>query len=888
MNDANNVSPPCKPDITEEMLSRWQTIVDLMARIVGVPAGLIMKLDPPQIEVLVASATEGNPFKQGERADLNTGLYCEAVMAQRSPLLVPDALKDPDWDHNPDIELGMISYLGFPLQWPDGEIFGTICVLDSKENQYSKTYVDLMSQFKELVEAHLGLLYAREHLQDLVEERTAELKETKEQLQQNLAETEEAKQSLQERVRFERVISRLSAVSINLPHDQIDRKIDDGLHLVGEALNIDRIVFHELSEDSQFLRITHFFLKPGVQLPASTHTSEVQPWFTKTLLGGEIIKLDRIDNLPDEAKLEKNFLLKQGVKSGLAIPLIVGKKPVGVLAFTTVFRERSWPDEVVKQLQLVSEVFASALDRKHKEQKLRKSFAEIEKQLQFEKLISGLSAEFINLHPDQIDQEIDAGLKLISEQLGIDRIALLQFSEDKTELHLTHTHALNQQQRAPLFLVSEQLPWFSESLRRGKTLRISRIGEMPEEAVPEKQYAKEQGMKSFLTIPMKVAGLTIGAISYSDMKSERTWPDEIVQRLTLVSEVFGNALDRKQKEQKLGNAFSEIKELKDRLEQENIYLQEEIRMSQGHEKILGQSDAILKVLGQAEQVAQTGSSVLILGETGTGKELLAHMIHELSSRKNRQMIKVNCAALPATLIESELFGREKGAYTGAMTRQMGRFELAHGSTIFLDEVSELSPELQAKLLRVLQEGQFERLGSSKTITVDVRVIAAANQDVARLVKEHKFREDLYYRVNVFPITMPPLRERLKDIPLLVWAFIREFEGTIGKSIDSIPKKSMDALRAHSWPGNIRELRNVIERAMILCTGSTLSIDRLETEEPTTIKDMTMEELERKHVLDVLERTRWRVRGRKGAAEILGLKPSTLESRMNKLKISRPR
>ncbi|TEU05225.1 MAG: GAF domain-containing protein, partial [Candidatus Aminicenantes bacterium] len=522
-----------------------------------------------------------------------------------------------------------------------------------------------------------------------------------------LAETEEAKQSLQERVRFERVISRLSAVSINLPHDQIDRKIDDGLHLVGEALNIDRIVFHELSEDSQFLRITHFFLKPGVQPPTSTHTSEVQPWFTKTLLSGEIIKLDRIDNLPEEAKLEKNFLLKQGVKSGLAIPLIVGKKPVGVLAFTTVFRERSWPDEVVKQLQLVSEV-------------------------------------------------------------------------------------------------------------------------------------------------------------------------------------FGNALDRKQKEQKLGNAFSEIKKLKDRLEQENIYLREEIRMSQGHEKILGQSDAILKVLGQAEQVAQTGSSVLILGETGTGKELLAHMIHELSSRKNRQMIKVNCAALPATLIESELFGREKGAYTGAMTRQMGRFELAHGSTIFLDEVSELSPELQAKLLRVLQEGQFERLGSSKTITVDVRVIAAANQDVARLVKEHKFREDLYYRVNVFPITMPPLRERLKDIPLLVWAFIREFEGTIGKSIDSIPKKGMDALRAHSWPGNIRELRNVIERAMILCTGSTLSIDRLETEEPTTIKDMTMEELERKHVLDVLERTRWRVRGRKGAAEILGLKPSTLESRMNKLKISRPR
>jgi len=517
---------------------------------------------------------------------------------------------------------------------------------------------------------------------------------------------------------------------------------------------------------------------------------------------------------------------------------------------------------------------------------LRRAEERLNQRLQFERMISRLSSEFINLPPDQIDGKIDDGLKLISEQLGIDRIALLQFSEDKTELHLTHTHAFNQQQRAPLFLVSEQLPWFSESLRRGKTLRISRIGEMPEEAVPEKQYAKEQGFKSFLTIPMKVAGLTIGAISYSDMKSERTWPDEIVQRLTLVSEVFGNALDRKQKEQKLGNAFSEIKELKDRLEQENIYLREEIKLSHGHEKIIGQSVAIRNVLGQAEQVAETDSSVLILGETGTGKELLAHAIHDLSSRKDRQMIKVNCAALPATLIESELFGREKGAYTGALTRQVGRFEVTDGSTIFLDEISELPLELQAKLLRVLQDGTFERLGSSKTVSVDVRVIAASNRDLEKAMQEGRFREDLYYRLNVFPITLPPLRERREDIPPLVWAFVREFGDTMGKSIEQIPRRAMEALQRYHWPGNVRELRNIIERAVILSKSKTLIV-QLPKDKASKKSPLTLADVERKHIMDVLESRHWRVYGKTGAAEVLGLKPSTLQSRMKNLGIRRP-
>jgi transcriptional regulator with GAF, ATPase, and Fis domain len=275
------------------------------------------------------------------------------------------------------------------------------------------------------------------------------------------------------------------------------------------------------------------------------------------------------------------------------------------------------------------------------------------------------------------------------------------------------------------------------------------------------------------------------------------------------------------------------------------------------------------MLNLAEQVAETDTTVLIFGETGTGKELLARAIHNLSPRKDRQMIKVNCTVLPATLIESELFGREKGAYTGALNRQIGRFEIADGSTLFLDEIGELPLELQAKLLRVLQEGQFERLGSPKTISVNVRIIASTNRDLARALKEGKFREDLYYRLKVFPITAPPLRDRIEDIPLLVWAFAKEFKESMGKTIERIPSKSIAALQRYSWPGNIRELRTPAD-----------PVSKVQEE-------LNLAVIERKHIIAVLKKTTWRVSGEKGAAKLLGLKPTTLEARMKKLGIARP-
>ena len=287
-------------------------------------------------------------------------------------------------------------------------------------------------------------------------------------------------------------------------------------------------------------------------------------------------------------------------------------------------------------------------------------------------------------------------------------------------------------------------------------------------------------------------------------------------------------------------------------------------------------------------VAPTDASVLLLGETGTGKELLAHLIHRRSRRKDRTMVKLNCVALPPTLIEAELFGREKGAYTGALTRQAGRFELADRSTIFLDEIAELPVELQVKLLRVLEDGQLERIGSTKTLTVDVRVIAATNRDLAALVAHGKFRDDLYYRLNVFPIVVPPLRERGEDIPLLVWTFAKQFGQAIGKPVERIPQDTMDALRHYPWPGNIRELRNVIERAVILSEGSTLQVPLGAAAGPTAAGPPTLAAAERGQILAALEQTGWRIRGPAGAATLLGLKPTTLESRIKKLGLQRPR
>jgi len=369
-----------------------------------------------------------------------------------------------------------------------------------------------------------------------------------------------------------------------------------------------------------------------------------------------------------------------------------------------------------------------------------------------------------------------------------------------------------------------------------------------------------------------------------------------LNRLEREGEVFGVSVfgkditERKALEVRLLEQLAEIEELRLKLEKENLNLREELSQGLGFEKIVGSSDALNYVLFRVGQVAPTDATVLILGETGTGKGMVANAIHGISARKDRPMLTVNCAALPANLIESELFGREKGAFTGAHTRQAGRFEVADKGTIFLDEIGELPLELQSKLLRVLQEGEFERLGSAKTVKVDVRVIASTSRDLKEEVRAGRFREDLFYRLNVFPVTIPPLRKRKDDIPQLVRFFTDKYSRQFGRRVETIPKAAMKALEEYNWPGNVRELEHVIERAVITSEGAELRLaDRLEplrvaVEADSSLKDLAA--MERDHILRVLRETGWKIEGAKGAAAILNLHPSTLRFRIKKLGIKR--
>lgn len=347
--------------------------------------------------------------------------------------------------------------------------------------------------------------------------------------------------------------------------------------------------------------------------------------------------------------------------------------------------------------------------------------------------------------------------------------------------------------------------------------------------------------------------------------------------------------ERKRMEESLQGAFAEIRQLSDRLQEENIELQHEVGREYDFTEIIGQSHAISYVFFRVEQVAPQDATVLLLGETGTGKGLVARAIHRRSARKDRPMITVNCTALPANLIESELFGREKGAFTGAHARQMGRFELADGGTIFLDEIGEMPLELQCKLLRVIQDGEFERLGSPRTVKVDVRIIAASNRDLQEEIRAGRFREDLFYRLNVFPITIPPLRQRKEDIPLLIRYFVAKYNKKIGRKIETVSNETLSALQEYHWPGNVRELENVIERAVITSQGSVLQVlDRFDAfrkpEEEQELKPLG--DLERDHIVQMLRKTSWRIEGPKGAALLLGLNPSTLRARMRKYGIRR--
>lgn len=693
-----------------------------------------------------------------------------------------------------------------------------------------------------------------------------------------------ARQLIDDRLKFERLLTELSARLIPGGSAAFDPILDESLGELGAFLRVDRASIFAIAPDEKTVALTHLWHAPDVISDEDVKGRQITgpfPWLGRQLLQGKPVVIRTLADFPPEADAERRYCLKSGIRSTLMVPVAPGGLVVAAVSLSTIRSERHWTTDFIRRFRVVAEIFGNAMMHV-------RSKKIIDERLRFEELIANLTSMFVNIPPPEVDRSINRGLRMIGEFLKIERSNVFQFSVDGKKLNITHSFTGEGAPSAPRLLSNDQQPWFCQSSRDRHVIRFSGTEKLPEAARAERAYLKAQGIQAALVLPLVAENRTLGAISFAAFSSPREWPDDLIQRLNIIAQTIANALTQKTSAQLRQQAFDQIRTLKNRLEAENIYLKEEIQLRHQHSEIVGKSQAIQKVLHQVEQVAASETTVLIRGETGTGKDLIAQAIHRLSARARRPMIRVNCAAFPATLIESELFGREKGAYTGALSRQSGRFEAADGSTLFLDEIGDLPLALQAKLLRVIQDGRFERLGSSKTLSVNVRLIAATNRDLGRLVQEGAFRPDLFYRLNVFPLSVPPLRERREDIPLLAWHFLKELNQTIGKRINTLSKRTMETLTAYSWPGNVRELRNVIERAVIVSKGSVLEVGPIALEGDDDGRSMTLAAAERRHILEVLNLCGWRISGKKGAAELLGLKPSTLHSRMKKLGIKRPR
>lgn len=640
---------------------------------------------------------------------------------------------------------------------------------------------------------------------------------------------------------FEQLLMKISSLFISVSVESLDKVIEETQRKTCENLGIDLSALWQWSDrDRNLMTITHLYTIPGGPQPPQNEpidASKSFPWVYAKMLAGETLSFSNSD-LPDAAAVDKQSRVQFGIESSVDIPLRAGGNPIiGILTFDTLDREREWSDEEVQRLKLVADIFANTLVRKQAEKKLIES----EERLT-------LAADSAEAGLWELDYKTD--LFWATDQarriFGYDpeeKISMIRFEKS--------VHPDDQVR------VREAL---ARSFEHGGKLDVEyRILVSP----TQHKWICSRGRPYF---------------------EDDGTPDRLLGVSLDISE-------RKQFEEQQREYLQAIEQLKQQIEQENYYLREDLKKIGGFEHIVGQSKSFKATLLSARQVATTSATVLLTGETGTGKGVVAQAIHQMSERCNLPFVTVNCAALPENLMESELFGREKGAFTGAHARRAGRFEVAHRGTIFLDEIGELPLEMQAKLLRVLQDGEFERLGSSTTTSVEVRVIAATGRDLLEDVKNGRFRQDLFYRLNVFPIALPPLRDRKEDIPLLAQHFVEKYSRKIGKKIDRIAKRSLDALINYGWPGNVRELEHLVERSMIISPGHTLVINDnllpiLSSPASTdTIKDLAANE--RDHIQQVLDLTNWRIEGPAGAAALLDIHPSTLRFRLKKLGLTRP-
>ena len=514
----------------------------------------------------------------------------------------------------------------------------------------------------------------------------------------------------------------------------------------------------------------------------------------------------------------------------------------------------------------------------------------------FESLLIKISASFVNFASEELDVCINSALKNIVLFLGVDRGTVGQFVTAERKMQVTHSFAVEGINPLPSTVGESDVPALTRQIRNNKPYFFDSLDDLPSDATIDKRFGDKHRVKSFAAVPLAITGTTLGVVSFASIRRPRKWSLQTIDRLQLIGEVFANALLRDIKEKELKSAYDEINYHRELAERENIAWRELAIEQLDHFGIIGKSEQIQNVLKLTKQVARTESTVLLLGETGTGKELISTILHKISKRKNQPLVRVNCATLPPGLIESELFGHEKGAFTGAFEKRLGRFTLADGGSLVLDEIGELTMDLQTKLLRVLQEGTFEPIGSSKTVQVNVRIIAITNRDLETMISMGTFRQDLFYRLGVFPITVPPLRERKEDIPLLATYFIDKFGLKFGKKITEVPQYVFENLLSYDWPGNIRELHNLIERSMIISDSHTFKLHGFGNNHKQVPKKSvnksdikcTLAEVDRRHIISVCEYCGWKVEGDNGAAKILDMNPNTLRSRMKKLGISRPR
>jgi formate hydrogenlyase transcriptional activator len=643
--------------------------------------------------------------------------------------------------------------------------------------------------------------------------------------------------NLESRLEFETLLADLSSRFIDLAPGDVDREIEDALRRVCELLGIDLAVLWQWSSAATGAIVpTHAWCAQGSLRPSEPMREEHYPWTVEQVRAGRKFAISSPEEMPAEAAVDRETCRRFGIKSAVCIPLAVGSRlPMGALGFNALGAPRVWPDALLNRLQLIAQIFANALARRLADEAIRTSEARL--------------------------------------AAGADLAGLATYEVDFT----ARVAVVDDRFREVCGLPGER----AEGLGPVE-FWMERLHPDDRQRVLDLRDQLHNGTLNQLSVEYRFLHPTRGVrwLHHMARVSSRGAAGNTLKSYGSIRDIT----ERREVEESLRRSYEEIERLNIRLQAETDYLRAEINVVQAHGEITGRSAVIRKVLQKVEQVAPTGSSVLVYGETGTGKELVAQAIHRLSPRRSHVIVKVNCAALPSSLIESELLGREKGAFTGALSRQVGRFEVADGSTIFLDEVGELPLEVQAKLLRVLESGEFERLGSPRTLKVDVRVIAATNRNLEEEVRKGRFREDLYYRLNVFPIRVPPLRERTEDIPQLVWTFLEEFSSRMGKRITQVPRKTMEALRRRPWPGNVRELRNVIEHGAIITTGETLRVAPLDEATPRTTAPVTLADGEREFILRALERAGGHVKGPKGAAAELGLKPSTLYTRMRKLGI----